>query len=284
MSSKIVKYFILFLILILPYDADAQYDDMGVLLGASTYKGELSRHMFNTDFLHPAFGIFYRHNYNRRISLKFELNYGRISGDDAKAETPFEIDRNLSFYSNILEFSPQIEYNFLPFETGRRDYPFTPYLFTGISVFRFNPKAELGSETYDLQPLGTEGQGSNGTDPYNRVQIAIPIGGGIKVSVGNIGIGIEVGARRTYTDYLDDVSTVYPDMNTLNASNGSIAVALSDRSLSRNDSTVTIPDYTGKQRGNSTDNDWYLFAGVTVFWRLSSVMRDICKPFKDRRY
>ena len=284
MLARFFKYLLITLSFLCSYKVDAQYNELGFMIGASNYKGELSRHIINTDFLHPAVGIFYRHNWDRRWSWKMEINYGRISGDDAKASSPFEIDRNLSFYSNILEISPQIEFNFLPFEIGRVDYPFTPYLFTGISVFQFNPKAELDGNVYELQPLGTEGQGTNGTNPYKRVQIAIPIGGGIKIAVGNIGIGIEVGARRTYSDYLDDVSTLYPDMNSLLAANGPIAVSLSDRSLSQFDTSASVTNAFLKQRGNSTDKDWYLFAGITFFWRLSSTLNDICEPFKRRRY
>lgn len=284
MHVHLLRFCLILLCLLATTETRAQYNEMGIMLGASNYKGELSRNLFNDKFIHPAIGIFYRHNFDRRRSWKIELNYGKISGDDAKADSPFELDRNLSFYSSILEISPQFEFNFLPFETGRYDYPFTPYLFTGIAFFRFNPKAKIGDNSYALQPLGTEGQGSNGLKPYKRFQVAIPIGGGIKISAGSIGIGIEVGARRTYTDYLDDVSTVYPDMAVLLADKGPVAVALSDRSFSRLDTSAAVPLAFKKQRGNSTDKDWYLFAGVTVFWRLSSVLKEICKPFEFRRY
>jgi len=284
MPARLFRYLFALFCFLLAYNAQAQYNEVGVMVGAATYKGELSRHSFNTDFLHPAIGIFYRHNRDRRWSWKVELNYGRISGDDSKAKTPFELDRNLSFYSNILEISPQLEFNFIPFETGRNDYPFTPYVFFGLSLFHFNPKAKLNGEVYELQPLGTEGQGVNGIKPYKRIQVALPLGGGFKFSVGRMGIGIMVGARRTYTDYLDDVSTIYPDMNALLATNGPVAVALSDRSYSRLDSSAAGVSFFQKQRGNSTDKDWYLFGGITIFWRLSSTLKDICEPFKRRRY
>ena len=283
MKIRSLRYILPFFLLFSMIRAEAQYNELGIMVGVSRYKGELSRHMFGTDFLHPAFGIMYRHNWDRRWSWKIELNIGGISGDDAKAQNEFEIDRNLSFHSHVYELSPQIEFNFFPFETGRPDYPFTPYIFTGISIFHFNPKADLNDEEYELQPLGTEGQGTNGIKRYKRLQMAIPIGGGIKVSLGRIGFGIEVGARRTYSDYLDDVSTTYPDMAALNANSGPIAVLLSDRSFSRLDTSNHVPVYM-KQRGNASDNDWYMFAGVTIFWRLSSTLRDICKPFKPRRY
>lgn len=262
----------------------AQYNEAGILLGASNYKGELSPHLFNKDFLHFAAGVFYRHNWNRHWSYQLELNYGRISGDDAVATTGFEKNRNLSFYSDVLEFSPLIEFNFFPYETGNSEFPFTPYLFTGISVFRFNPKAELNGTTYELQPLGTEGQGLDGTSLYNRISFALPIGGGIKINMGRFGLGIQVGARRTYTDYLDDVSTVYPDMLKLLAARGPIAVALSDRSLFVGDTSGNFPKIAGKQRGFSTDNDWYLFAGLTIYVRINSPGKDSCSPFKKRNY
>jgi hypothetical protein len=284
MPIRFLTYFIIIICITGFYSAKAQYNEVGIMAGASKYKGELSRHSFSTDFLHPALGIFYRHNWNRRWSWKIEMNYGRISGDDKKAKTPFELDRNLNFYSNIFEISPLFEFNFLPFETGRNDYPFTPYMFFGFSFFHFNPKATFQGDTYELQPLGTEGQGINGTKPYKRVQVALPIGGGIKIAVGNIGIGLEIGARRTYTDYLDDVSTTYPDMNALQTARGPVAVAFSDRSYSRLDTSSSAVNVFQKQRGNSSDKDWYLFGGITIFWRLESTLKDICEPFKRRRY
>ena len=118
--------------------ARAQYDEMGIVIGGSNYKGELSNHLFNTDFLHFAAGGFFRHNWDRHWAWKLAINYGKVSGDDAKSNDGFQLDRNLSFHSTILEVSPQIEFNFFPYETGSYQYPVTPYVFTGFSVFKFN--------------------------------------------------------------------------------------------------------------------------------------------------
>jgi len=281
-GKKIIFFISIFFCLV--KNSSAQYNEVGLFFGAANYKGELSPHLFNTDFIHFAMGGFYRHNWNRHWSYNFELNYGRISGDDALATTGFEKNRNLSFYSDIIEFSPLIEFNFFPYETGNSEYPFTPYIFTGISVLKFNPKTTYNGNEVELQPLGTEGQGLNGTDLYNRVVIAIPIGGGIKIDLGKFGLGVELGARRTYTDYLDDVSTVYPDQLKLAAAHGPLAAALSDRSLNKNDTSTPLPTVTGKQRGNSKDNDWYIFAGITMYVRLGSPGRDSCHPFIKRNY
>lgn len=271
--------------LFLAMNVTGQYNEFGIMVGASNYKGELSPHLFNTDFLHPAAGIFYRHNWNRHWSYQLEINYGKVSGDDALAKTAFERNRNLSFYSDILEISPLIGFNFFPYENGNIEYPFTPYLFTGLSVFHFNPKTDVNGQSIDLQPLGTEGQELNGTSLYNRIVIALPIGGGLKINLGNVGIGLEVGARRTYTDYLDDVSTTYPDLAVLSAARGQLAVILSDRSIVMSDLTnAPVPNVAGKQRGNSMDNDWYAFAGLTIYFRINSPGRDSCSPFKKRNY
>ncbi|MFM8433217.1 MAG: DUF6089 family protein [Bacteroidota bacterium] len=257
----------------------AQYNEVGLLVGWSSYKGELAEPLFKTDFNHLAGGIFFRHNWNRHWSWKLAVNYGRISGDDATSDYAFNRDRNLSFYSDILDISPMMEFNFFPYETGNRYYPFSPYLFAGISILKFNPKAEIGNDVYELQPLTTEGQ-----KPYRKLNLAIPIGGGVKFSIGRIGIGLEVGARRSYTDYLDDVSTVYPDLNRLLADKGQTAVSLSDRSFSSRDSSSIVTSSFLKQRGNAGDKDWYLFGGLTLYFRLSSLLHDACKPFKNRRY
>ena len=241
-----IKYILPIFLLFSVLKADAQYDEIGIMVGASRYKGELSRHMFGTDFLSPAFGFLYRHNWNRRWSWK-------------------------------------LEFNFFPYETDNPNYSFTPYFFTGLAIFHFNPMAKLNDTEYELQPLGTEGQGSNGTKRYKRTTIAIPMGGGIKIALGRIGIGLEVGARRAYSDYLDDVSTVYPDMVKLQSTNGADAVLLSDRSFSRFDTTAVPVQF--KQRGNASDRDWYMFAGLTIVWRMTSSLNDICRrPFKPRRY
>lgn len=282
MHKKAVKNRILLLLagLLLTGDmAMAQYNELGVLGGWSSYKGELADHLMKNEMNHLAGGIFFRHNWDRHWSWKLAVNYGRISGDDALSDDAFNRDRNLSFYSNILDISPMVEFNFFPYETGNFYYPFTPYLFTGISIFHFNPKAQLGDDVYELQPLTTEGQ-----RPYKRLNVAIPIGGGLKFSIGRLGIGIEVGARRSYCDYLDDVSTVYPDLNRLLSAKGQTAVLLSDRSFSSADTSSLVPSSFRKQRGNVQDKDWYMFGGLTLYYRLSSLLKDICKPFKNRRY
>jgi hypothetical protein len=270
-------------ILLLSLTASAQYGEVGIFLGGSRYKGELSPHLFSTKFIHPAAGIFYRKNMTRHWSWKLEFNYGRVSGADADLDTPYELNRNLSFYSDIFEFTPGFEFNFFPFETGNDRYRATPYLFSGLTVFYFNPKTEIEGEKIKLHDIGTEGQGLPGRDdPYHRVAMAFPIGGGIKINTGNVSIAFHVSARKTYTDYVDDVSTTYPSYYAMLATKGELGAYLSDPGLLRDSLDTPMPE--GKQRGDPAFNDWYVFGGVNIFIRLTNFQKEFCKPFKRKRF
>src|ERR1035437_5654032 len=204
----------------------AQRHELGFMIGVSDYNGELNPGFLNFKFLHPAGGLIYRFNKNKHFSYKLDALFGTVSADDALSNDAYQLNRNLSFSSGIQEVSGQIEFNFFPYEAGSDNTFFTPYMFAGISIFHFNPTAVLNGKTYDLEPLHTEMEPG-----YNRIVGAFPFGGGLKLSLGTVNIGVEVGVRKTYTDYLDDVSTTYPNAGTLLATNGPIAVLLSNRSL-----------------------------------------------------
>ena len=112
-------------------------------------------------------------------------------------------------------------------------YPFSPFIFTGVSLFNFNPKAEASDgQWYTLQELGTEGQGTTSFQnrkPYSLTQLSIPFGGGVKIGVSDdFNIIIEYGLRKTFTDYIDDVSTTYAGIP---SEFDNITIELADRSL-----------------------------------------------------
>nr|HMT28632.1 hypothetical protein [Bacteroidia bacterium] len=140
---------------------------------------------------------------------------------------------------------------------------------------------ELNGEWYDLQPLGTEGQGTSGfpdRDKYKRLSFALPFGGGVKIKLARrFGVTVEAGARRLYTDYLDDVSTTYPEKGMLLAENGELAVIFSDRSTDGQ-----ALNNGNRQRGNASDRDWYMFTGITLNYTLSSKYGNNCTPFKGK--
>ena len=238
--------------------------EIGIMGGGSYYLGDINKKHF--DYMMPSGGIVVRKNIDRRIVVKGELLLGYIRADDSRNEKDTaNFNRNLHFRSPIYELSGQVEFNFLPYETGNSLYPFTPFVFAGISLFRFNPQAEANSgEWVALQPLVTEGQGTTSFQDrkkYALTQFSIPMGGGFKIAVNKtFNIILEYGIRKTFTDYLDDVSTTYTGGNLMVSH---LANEMSDRSL---DGTKAI----GEQRGNSKNNDWYTFTGITLSFKILS--------------
>ena len=134
----------------------------------------------------------------------------------------------------------------------------------GIGVFHFNPKGELNDKWYELQPLGTEGQGvSPARDKYKRTQICIPFGiGGRYFFNRRWGVGFEFGLRKTFTDYIDDVSKTYYDPEAIRQANGPIAEYFSNPNPNAESTAV------GQQRGDPRDKDAYMFAIISLHYKI----------------
>ena len=239
--------------------------EIGIMGGSSYYLGDINSKHF--DYMMPSGGIVIRKNIDRRIVVKSELLLGNIRADDARNRNDtMKLNRNLHFRSPIYELSGQVEFNFLPYETGNSLYPFTPFIFAGVSLFRFNPKAEANNgEWVALQPLGTEGQGTTSFQDRRRyalTQFSIPMGGGFKIAINKtFNIILEYGIRKTFTDYLDDVSTSYIGGNLIDMS--PLGIEMSDKSLNG-------PQAKDFQRGDSKDKDWYTFTGITLSFKILS--------------
>ena len=258
----------LFSIGIFTTEANAQVvssTEIGIMGGSSYYLGDMNDKHF--DYMMPSGGIVVRKYIDRRIVVKAEALLGYIRGDDKRnTDDTVKLNRNLHFRSPIYEVSGQIEFNFLPYETGNSLYPFTPFIFAGVSLFRFYPQAEASNgEWVALQPLGTEGQGTTAFQDrkkYPLTQFSIPMGGGFKIAVNKtFNIILEYGIRKTFTDYLDDVSSSYTGGNLIDMS--PLSVEMSDKSLNG-------PQAKGFQRGDTKNNDWYTFTGITLSFKLLS--------------
>lgn len=257
--------------------------DFGPYIGGSNYMGEFTKGympLWNKTKL--AGGLICRYNYGPYITFKGTAVYGQIEGSDANFRSDlYRKRRNLSFKSDIVEFSIQGEWNILGYENTRTSYAWTPYLFAGVSVFRFNPKAQFKYMSYmdpslqgqdgewiELQPLGTEGQETtkfNDKRRYSLTQLSLPFGVGAKWQLNDYwAFGIEFGARKTFTDYIDDVSSIYVDNIIVGGASGPMAVALKDRSAE----VGQLPFENGDPRGNSATKDWYILGGLTLTYRI----------------
>lgn len=237
------------------------------MAGTAYYIGDIRPESHIPDKISLGGGLIYRYNFNDRLAFKANILYGRVYGDDQNSDDPWRENRNLSFRSDIFEVAGQIEINFLSYEIGDERRPSTPYIFMGLGIFRFNPQAEFNDRWVDLQPLGTEGQSIDGfEDRYNLTQITVPFGIGFKFNIiGNLGAAVEWGMRRTFTDYIDDVSTNYVDAGILEEENGPLSALLADRSLE-----PLGPDGTNTrmQRGETTREDWYIFTGFMLTYKI----------------
>lgn len=244
--------------------AQAQYWEVGAQMGVTNYKGDLNDGKINHKEHNIAMGLIARYNVSPKLALRGTLMRGELSGSDYSSRTEALRLRNLNFRSEIIEVGVQGEFNLMNYHIPNHEIS-TPYIFGGVSLFHFNPQAEYNGQWIDLQPLGTEGQVMDSEmygEPYKRWQMAIPLGLGFKFNFNKrVNLNFELGFRKTFTDYLDDVSGNYPDIATLKTSDP-LAAKLAFRTPEYMGYNLENPE--GLQRGNNKKTDSYLFAGVTI--------------------
>jgi hypothetical protein len=267
------KIFTVFLIVCSATAIAQRSVEAGIMLGASNYMGELTHS--NTENFHFAGGLVGRFNLNDYFSLKGNVFYGNISGADSLSDDVFKRERNLSFKSFLFEFGANVEWNIFGYDPVRtKGKAFTPYIFTGIAVYKYNPLAYLDGTWVELQPISTEGQGTTQFQDrrkYSLTQLAVPFGAGFKLRMAKgWTMSVEYGLRRTFNDYLDDISKTYVEPGVLSAAFGenSSSVRLADRSLSGNPKTYDPLTFVGPDRGTPKTNDWYAYAGVTFTYTI----------------
>ena len=265
-----MKKLLLFIICYIPLFLNAQYFEMGLSIGGSNYLGELASNSSKIDLrsTNIAAGAFARYNLHRLITLRLHGNYTILSGDDSNSRNEAISNRNLSFRTNLYEVGLVGEFNLFGYQPYNYVSAFSPYLFGGISLYKFDPQTELDGQLYSLQPLGTEGQNLEEFPdrlPYELTQIAVPFGFGFKYALSeDINIGFEIGARKLFTDYLDDVSLTYPDRALFNSVEGAeIAALLSDRNL------VDQGNNGGLGRGDTKATDWYFITSFTISYNFA---------------
>lgn len=263
---------ILLLAVVLPIAAVAQdfdfmrQSEVVVGGGVMNYLGDLNNQSVVSP-LHGAGAVGMHTRLDNRWSLRLDMAYGAVSCDNDYIKR-----RNLSFKSNIFELAAVAEFNFRPFGPGATEGTWTPYLFGGIGVFHYNPKAlytdSEGSQMWvELQPLHTEGQATSlypERRPYALLQLCMPFGVGVKWRINKtFSLTAEYGFRKTWTDYLDDVSTTYVDRSLLETEvdDGAMAACMADRSGEVEPGYVNA---SGIKRGDDSLKDWYAFVRVAI--------------------
>ena len=258
-----MKYLIIFLIISFPAAVNAQRLHLDLYGGAANYQGDLQQKRFTLAGSKPAVGVGFSYDVSPHVIARVAGNYMKIAGDDNSPSNDKSLAfRNLRFTSVIKELQLGLEYNLFSLEERSA----TPYVFGSIALFHFDPytNTDSGNKVF-LRDFGTEGQGLPQYPDkklYSNNQFSIPFGFGVKVILGErIQVGAELGFRKLFTDYLDDVSGNYADSAALAGARGILATELAYRGAGPHPADGTM-------RGNAKLKDWYYTTGIKLSYKL----------------
>lgn len=196
------------------YAQISQRSELGFGVGTFNYTGDLVR-TYNFLYSQPAGTVFYRNNRSQVISFKAALTGGKLKASDQRPLDPFATQRASAFNLFLLEASTTFEYHFLDWRDSKRRLRFTPYLTSGLALFGIAGAANKNAQ-------------------YSTVQLAIPLGGGMKYVLNpKWYMALEFTIRKTLFDYLDNIS----------------------------DGDTSFKNY---QYGNRFDTDNYFFLGLSL--------------------
>lgn len=206
------------MMLLLCITSFGQIHEFGVFAGGSNYIGDVGKR----DYFSPndfAYGLLYKWNRSTRHAWRFSYNMASITAKDVESNAPNRKDRGFEIKNRIKEVSAGLEFNFLEFDLHQSNYVFTPYVYSGLSAFIYD----------EVFVVGTESK----TD-YQSYSFAIPMVVGIKSRLTNhLVIGLETGARYTFTDNLDG-------------------------------SNPKNKNFEDLKFGDLNNKDWFIFTGITL--------------------
>ncbi len=264
-------------------------------LGGNRGKGTTFIKDVNLSLTKVMKGVFVTVYLNEWLGLRAAAEIGKLEGQDKIITTKgvdelYRKQRNLDFRSNIAEAYVAGEiFPLMLLNNNEGDYKprMRPYGVLGIGVFHFRPEGSLpningGKTWYDLHSLHTEGEGFEEYPErknYALTQVNIPMGLGVKYFLSDrLNLSLEVLHRKTFTDYIDDVSTEYIDPTNfdkyLTPARAAIARQIYDKvfaivnpGLSRNQ--------PGIQRGNPNQNDAYFTFFMKFAMRIGPIFNNI---------
>lgn len=209
-----MRFYITLFCLMAVLTTTAQSSEIGFGLGTLNYTGDLSR-TYNFLNSKPAGTVMYRSALGRAVSFRAAVTAGKLAASDSRPVDAFATQRAASFNIFLYELSLGTEYHFLDWRSEKRPLRFTPYVVTGLGLF------------------GMAGIPSKSAE-YSSIQPAVMVGTGMKYVINPLlYVGLEIGMRKTFFDYLDNVSAGNP--------------------VNKN-----------YQYANPNDNDSYYFLGITL--------------------
>lgn len=216
-----MKKLVLIFIFIFSLNAFSQKsNNLGFFIGGAYYIGDINpnKHFYNPKI---SLGFLYRHNFNSRWAVRANVYGGYLSANDIDSKYRYQQIRRTYFETIFIDFAGQMEFNFLPYRLGDEKTPFAPYLALGIGGAYF-------------------------TESVKPIQLTVPISFGVKFNMSNdIGVGIAWSFRKTFTDYIDNVTNYKTIEEGLEVEN-------------------KLPM---KQFGHFRHYDWYSMVGIFISWR-----------------
>jgi hypothetical protein len=275
------------------------YSGVGFSVNALNYFGDLAPtpSSFSTDisFTSPSFGLSFFHRFGPRYTLQVQYLYASLKGADSESADAgdlnngkFRNQRNLSFRNRMHELSALAYFDLFKNEsTYISRVGWTPYAYLGLAAFYHNPQAQApardlrgnalaeAGEWVDLQPLKTEGSS------YSLIQFAIPFGAGARFRINEVfDLWADIGFRYTFTDYLDDVSGNYANLNSLSTlgqamsyrTNELAGYPISGGIPSELAGVNVQPGYgkAGDKRGSPNQNDIYMVTSIRLTYILGA--------------
>jgi hypothetical protein len=318
-----LKPIILCLIVLLPSLANAQrwkrqrYEWV-TAIGATQFLGDVGgRNQIGSDWFFDmdaastryVLNVGFRYKISQYVSVKTGFSFGEVAGDDRFTLEPFRNNRNIHFRSPIVEWATQAEFSWMRESIGSRykirrvrgrgqkGSQVYVYGFVGAALLYMNPMAKYDGKWHSLKKLHTEGQGFvPSRKEYSNWQFTIPFGIGMKYAIDKkSSIGLEYGLRKTFTDYMDDVSTTYVytregqrrdpagmqiAIDALGYDN--VAMGLADPSLAAVPEGIDVFEGAcstcpGMQRGDPTDLDSYMFLTITYSRKIRTTRKGLPK-------
>lgn len=264
-----------------------QYTSIGVSLNAMNYFGDLNPSTNFASFkladTRPNLGLTVTHRFFPRVSGRLALSYGRITANDADnanvndGNARYRNTRNMNFRNDIAEASAVMIVDIIENRNNYLKRPdFVPYIFAGLAGFYHNPKGKDQNGNYvNLQDLQTEGKS------YSKTSFAIPFGAGVRYRINrNLDASFEIGLRKTFTGYLDDVSGKYANLNGKSAeaqyfggynsaTNGTTPGGITNVSTGVAGGFVYNDDPSQSAKRGEGHDDWYTVTGFSLNYILT---------------
>ncbi|MCX8490299.1 MAG: DUF6089 family protein, partial [Cyclobacteriaceae bacterium] len=257
---------------------------------------------FSTDisFTSPSFGFSLFRRFGPRYTLQVQYLYASLQGSDKESAEARDLDngifrnrRNLSFRNRLHELSTVAYFDLFDNQaTYISRVGWTPYVYIGLAAFYHNPQAKApannlsgqplaeADQWVDLQPLKTEG------NSYSLIQFAVPFGAGLRFRINEVfDLWADIGLRYTFTDYLDDVSGNFVDLNTLSELGQAMAYRTNELSgypiaggIPSELAGINVQEGYGRggdKRGSPTQNDIYMVTSIRLTYILGATFHKV---------